>query len=460
MKGFVPTPEPVVDLMVGKLFNGLRPTAQSRVLDPGCGRGAFIDGIIRWTTTRNIPLPQIIGIESDPLHVQFLRARFAGFASVEIRDGNFLRGSEERFDYIIGNPPYVPITSLTEVEKAEYRRNYQTAIGRFDLYLLFFEQALRQLLANGRLVFITPEKYLYVETASTLRKLLAEKGVAELHFLDEETFADLVTYPLVTTVTGNHSLASTSIIERDGVRRVIPSTSQNSSWLPLIRQAPQSTSHGRLADIAARISCGVATGADSIFIARNSDLSEELRVFARPSLAGRDIVSSKLPKPERSVLLPYDAHGTLLPEAELGALGEYLSEPARRTKLLERTCVSYKPWYAFHETPPLHDILRPKILCKDIGARPLFVVDREGHIVPRHSIYYIVPRDSARIDELADYLSSDKAAHWLRDHCQRAANGFLRLQSHVLKQLPLPTSLEWLAPQIQVTSPEANRRLA
>ena len=119
-----------------------------------------------------------------------------------------------------------------------------------------------------------------------------------------------------------------------------------------------------------------------------------------------------------------------------------------------------KPWYAFHETPPLRDILRPKVLCKDIGANPLFVIDRDGYVVPRHSVYYIVPANPERIDDLADYLNSADAASWLRDHCQRAANGFLRLQSHVLKHLPLPESLEALASQLDLPVAGAGRRSA
>ena len=82
----------------------------------------------------------------------------------------------------------------------------------------------------------------------------------------------------------------------------------------------------------------------------------------------------------------------------------------------------------------------PKILCKDIGAAPFFAVDREGSILPRHSVYYIVPADADHLDALASFLNSSFAQQWLRDHCQRAANGFIRLQSHVLKRLPVPGS--------------------
>lgn len=69
-----------------------------------------------------------------------------------------------------------------------------------------------------------------------------------------------------------------------------------------------------------------------------------------------------------------------------------------RRRLLARTCVKRKPWYAFHETPPLPLILRPKILCKDICERPYFWLDRSGHFIPRHSVYYLVPRHLVAID--------------------------------------------------------------
>ena len=51
MKGFVPTPTETVDGMVELLFRERPPGSHDRVLDPGCGAGAFIEGIIRWCAT-------------------------------------------------------------------------------------------------------------------------------------------------------------------------------------------------------------------------------------------------------------------------------------------------------------------------------------------------------------------------------------------------------------------------
>ncbi len=441
MKGFVPTPDAVVELMVGKLFGARPPSRASTLLDPGCGPGGFIDGVIRWCRQHDKQLPVIVGIESNPSHAAVARDRFAGTAEVEIRHQDFLSPITQRFDYVIGNPPYVPITALSNEEREAYRRDYETAKGRFDLYLLFFEQALSLLKPDGRLVFITPEKFLYVGTAAPLRKLLGRMRVEELRFLDETTFGELVTYPLVSVVSRRAPARQTRVVRRDGHTLSVTPVSDGTSWQPSIMGATSKKTGYTLADICVRVSCGVATGADSVFVVRNGDLTPDLREFAHPTIAGRQLRQDEPPRPVHSMLVPYATSGSLLREDRLGPLHGYLKERSRHAKLLSRTCVERKPWYAFHENPPMEDLLQTKILCKDIGASPFFVVDRSGTIIPRHSVYYIVPNEAYRLNELAEYLNSRQAHAWLRDHCQRAANGFLRLQSHVLKRLPVPRSL-------------------
>lgn len=440
MKGFVPTPPQIVDLMVPKLFRGHPPTAESTILDPGCGHGEFIEGILRWCRGTGRPIPRILGIESHPGRASSARARFADVPQVRIRNADFLRPLRERFTHVVGNPPYVAITALTMAEREAYRRSYATAKGRFDLYLLFYEQALKSLQPGGRLVFITPEKFLYVDTAAPLRALLGERHVDELHFVGEDTFGTLVTYPLISTVTAAQRRRPTRVLQRDGTRssaRLLGST----SWLPLIMNHRQAPAAPTLGDICERVSCGVATGADPVFVVRDDELTPELAPFAHPTIAGRQISQESPLRTRQSMLVPYDAEGHLLTEDRLGALHGYLSARQRHDKLIARTCAARKRWYAFHETPPLPVIRRPKLICKDVTSEPFFVADHEGRIVPRHSTYYIVPRDPSQLDALADYLNSPAAGDWLRANCQRAAKGFLRMQSQVLKRLPVPAEL-------------------
>lgn len=439
MKGFVPTPASTVDLMVARLFDGLVPGDRSTVLDPGCGEGEFIAGILRACQAAGWPVPRIVGVEQDPARAATARARFRGVRQVEIREGDFLQPSPDRYDYVIGNPPYVSILGLSPAERQEYRARYRTAAGRFDLYALFFEQALARLAPGGRLVFITPEKYLYVETARPLRRLLLGHQVEELRFTTEDTFAGRVTYPLVTTIRAAGNGRMTRVLHRDGRTSRVRLTGDD-SWLPAIEgYTPNgSASSLTLGEVCLRVSAGVATGADGVFVQPTDTLPEGLQRFAHPTISGRQITPAGVMVRRSSLLAPYDAAGRLLAEHRLGALGAFLNDPARRRQLEGRSCVERKPWYAFHDNLPLADMLRPKLLCKDITEAPFFVSDPAGELVPRHTVYYAVPADPADLEPLAAYLNSEPARAWLRAHCQRAANGYLRLQSHVLRRLPVP----------------------
>lgn len=442
MKGFVPTPEATVDAMVKRLFRKRPPRKGSRLLDPGCGHGAFIEGVLRWCRRNNAPQPEIVGIELDSEKIWETRRRLRGEPGVIMIRGDFLTIQLESFDYIVGNPPYVAIEELSEEERARYRRLFDTARGRLDLYLLFWERALRLLRPEGRLVFITPEKFAYVETARPLREILSRFQVEEIFFAPENTFPGLTTYPTITTVVNRMPSEPTVVETRDGERKSVHLPQGSGSWQPIIQGSVELGGARRLENLALRVSCGVATGADKMFVLATTKLPPDLKRLSCPTLAGRELRLGKpLPEPLWRMLIPYDQEGRLLPEERLAALGEYLNRPEVRRRLEARTCVQRKPWYAFHETPQLRDILRPKLLCKDVTPEPFFWIDRQGDIVPRHSVYYVVPQTPDLLDPLADFLNSAEVRSWLRSHCQRAANGFLRVQSSVLKKLPVPDDL-------------------
>jgi adenine-specific DNA-methyltransferase len=442
MKGHVPTPDNLADHIVERLFCEKPPERGDRILYPGLGNGPFVLAVERYCEDRNYPVPKGVGIEQDPDRIEEAEELHEE-SNLEIIEGDFLTDFEElgTFEFIVGNPPYVPIEGLSEDEKSQYKKKFATARDRFDLYLLFFEQGLSLLNKGGRLTYITPEKYEYVGTAERLREMLIEHDLELIEHLDEDVFEGYITFPTITRVTKTNYRGETQVIRRDGSEESVELPPDGESWASTIRagETPTLDSGVVLGDICERISCGVATGADRLFVQKRGEVPEQLLGdWTYPTVSGKGLRHHDGPKGEKLFICPYQEDGRLPEEDELGEFGDWAE--LHRSRLEDRSCVKKgkRPWYGWHENPPMEDILQPKLLCQDITSTPKFWVDREGDIVPKHTVYYLVPEDHVQIDELLEYLNSDEATAWLEANCQRAANGFYRLQTRVMQELPVP----------------------
>ncbi|MCU7787507.1 methyltransferase domain-containing protein [Pyrobaculum sp. 3827-6] len=446
--GRVETPMAVARHMVELLFDGV--ASATRVLDAGAGRGIFIKAIAAYVRERGIPPPEVVGVEVDPQLADAAARQFRGLPWVKIVAADFLTLTPKEighFDLVISNPPYISYEYIDPAARERYRQTFKTARGRFDMYYLFFEKALDLLRQGGRLVFITTEKYTYTNSATELRKLLTTHHVKLLEFLDEDTFPGVYAYPLITVVEKKPP-GPTVIHHRDGTTTVVNLPTDGTPWLAAASRQTPSHPAPTLRDIAEKISPGVATGRDHVFIIPRHALPPELAPYSHPTVSGQELTNlfkpgtaidpTKLPN---VILMPYKKTGQLMTPTEAQPLIQYLQR--HRPQLEDRYAVKTgkKPWYAFHENPPMLQLLKPKILVPDLAKEPAFYLDPTGSIIPRHSVYYIVPKNPQTITQLLHYLNSEEAKRYLRQHSQKAANGYLRLQTHVLEKLPIPPAL-------------------
>ena len=447
-KGHVPTPPELAERVVTAVFDQHPPRADDRVLYPGCGTGPFVAAVERVCDEMGLSVPEGVGVDTDPELIDEVRQR--GLTHTEFHQRNFLDRdtfSDQSFDYVLGNPPYVPIEGLSSEEKDWYRSQFQTAKGRFDLYLLFFEQAVQLLDDDGVLSFVTPEKFEYVGAAEALRELLTTDGrtIEAIRHIEQDAFGELITFPAVTTVrqAASESKPETRIELRDGTTHSVVLPDNGESWASTVRNANlEGMKTGvTLSDVTERISPGLATGADSVYVLQREELPEQIdEQWLRPTVGGSQLPTFRPAETEKLFVCPYTPSGDLATESELGPTVTWLSEHS--TSLESRSCVENgKPWYAWHETPPMDDVLQPKILFRDIAKEPAFYSEPTGEVVPKHSVYYAVPKQNVSMEDLLSYLNSPQVRAWLEANCQRAHNGYYRLQSRVLSKLPVPTEL-------------------
>lgn len=463
------TPAILVDYLTTSTLDVLRtgpivPSHAPRVLDPSCGSGAFL--VAAWRRLALHPDADagiaanshqwrldllgeaIFGTDIDSRAVVWARRALllAAWESLAGTDDSTLRVPDLRqtvtcadflaeppavrsdFDAILGGPPFVRYSQIKKDAPdriAEWRQRFRTArAGQFDLYMPFFEQALRVLRPGGWLGWSTSNTFLRSSTGRELRSLLGEFcSVAELvEFEHRKLYPDAVTQIVLIRMRKAVEDAGCRYVRvRSGVdpasilaflgdpnashpvgvecRSLSPAACRGPTW----RLAPgadeavssaMSAANYTLARAGVRITQGVVTGADDLFLLRSVQESDGglARVRSRDGgqhlieaallraiVRTRDIRSFGIPEPRTLALVPYDHEGRVLPEAELAsryprAYAYLLTHRSR----LSAHATGKRPWYGFRSDAFLRLPRGPRILLGMATAGGSASLDPEG----------------------------------------------------------------------------------
>lgn len=153
--GQVFTPDNIVRKMMSLIQN------KGTILEPSAGNGSFIKKLPPWA----------VGVEIDS-SIAPKGCQCMDFFDFPIK---------EKFDTIIGNPPYVAFKNITsETKKKLDLTNFDK---RTNLYLFFINKCLDHLKPGGELIFITPRDFLKATSARRMNRKLFELGTIT-HFYD------------------------------------------------------------------------------------------------------------------------------------------------------------------------------------------------------------------------------------------------------------------------------------
>ena len=124
------------------------------------------------------------------------------FSFNSINDGN-------KFDLIIGNPPYVKTEDMIKLQDKKeiqaYKSKYYVAYKQFDKYFLFIQRALDLVKDSGEVCYIVPNKFINNVSGEKIRELISENKYLKM-FIDfnyQQIFKDKTIYSSIILLNKN-----------------------------------------------------------------------------------------------------------------------------------------------------------------------------------------------------------------------------------------------------------------
>ncbi len=541
-QGIYYTPEFVVDYIVketvGRFIkeHSYNDIFNIKILDPACGSGSFLirayDELLHYHARqqgkspaeldqlerRPILLRNIFGVDLDRQAVEITRlslllscvAKREILPSLKdnIREGNSLiSGTEEElrhyfgddwqdkkrfnwgqefedimanggFDVVIGNPPYVEFKRLPSDIKAALEAKFQSARGKYDIYIPFLEQGIRLLKPGGYLGFICPTMFMKRDYGKSLRSFLINNSTLRsfVDFADNQVFGEATNYvgififQKISNITSpcvcrvfepNLSLPTEEIGKimlsdesRDEVEVFLLNMTQlnESAWTiaPTDRFEFCNELHKRvstpLSELCDAIWEGIASGKDQVFYLNleKAHVSKMEESLLHPLLRGKDVSRwSPLNNIPFRVLYPYDIiTGEPISEADFKVnfphAYEYLVANREQLKGRKYFDTTTKLWYELWCERQPTQFLGVKILTPEISKHNNFTLDFGGCFF-NTKVYGLIKRDSVAEDYkyLLGILNSALLEYYYQTFAPPKAGGFYAYKTTYLRDLPI-----------------------
>ena len=425
-----------------------------KIIDNSCGTGNFLaeiarrfilDGISQQKSKKTIKksLQQyIVGFEIDKnlldeciCNLNLVTSEF-GIKNV---DWNVVNGDglyvneEEKYDYVVGNPPYISYLDLDEETRSKTKENFTScSIGKYDYSYAFIEKGLSLLRPNGKMAMITPANMFKTVFADELRKVMKPDLTHIIDCSSQKIFDNVITTPAITFYEKGcqsnvliYGTLSNGHIENE---KIIEKSSLIGKWNFTNYVSSGDT---RFGDLFKASNC-IATLANKIFIHQIDNDKLDIDVEPKAIRIAKSPKSEQF-KIEQRIIFPYRyINGQLktYSEKEMNKIFpktmKYLN--ANKEKLEERDSDKNAKWYEYGRSQALRHINQEKLLISTIITKKVKVYSLEAEVIPYSGIY-IIPKDGASLEDAKLILQTKRFYDYLLTKGVKVSGDSIRISS-------------------------------
>lgn len=443
-----------VDLQIDKLFNnviGIDNDANA------CLATNLSLTLLHYVFNKQLTKPNVIHGDSIPLMEEFIKRN-------------------ESVDIIISNPPYINQNkrdkNFTEPHKEILG---ELTNGKVDVYQVFLKLSVDLLNPNGLGLFVLPHNFLTSESSKKLRNYVLKycniEVVADLSAIN--VFENVSTYTMLLILRKKEYINQTNSFSwllkcRSSVGEALNQLLHeneseqkqyqvykakdyfkfDSEWYILNKSEFDllaKMKENRFIDDFLKLTQGVVSGKDSVFIRNATDIPKQERLIYKQFLPDKKI-SPYTSENDKNELIFYPFINNELVEEENLAndfpfTWKYLNENKNalsneRGKVIK----GQLSWWKLHSTGNSKEANSPKIVAPYLSITPKFSLDINGSFVTSRSPYFTLKEnaDSNLLYYFLGILNSIPCYWTLSLQAHKQASGYNIFTIKTLKRTPIP----------------------
>ena len=410
--------------------------------------------------------------EREEMYRQAVEWRFS-FPEVLDENGRFVG-----FDCIVGNPPYISIAKLKEVnKKALSNGEYMSFDSNGDICMLFYEYGMELLKPQGLLMYITSNTWLRSDSGAGIRKYMYANSdpMLLIDFKDAQLFDNVTVATNILMARKCENRHKTMACEIHDYKKklnlglyisdklVENSYDAENPWVVLSEadkvvltkvdkacKKDTDTAPTTLSSMGYYIYSGFKTGLNEVFCVNDENEMKQL-ISENPKsqeiivdmVRGEDL--KKFTINDHIWLL--NIHNGLKKDKEKGeeglprvdvdfypAVKKRLDDENIYPKLVKREDQGDTP-YNLRNCAYLREFGKPKIMWGELSDKPKFAYDKEGRYYCLNTVFFFT---GERLEFLLCYLNSSICEYIFSKRCTTSGTGTMRWLKYTVERIPIP----------------------
>ena len=474
LTGQIFTPFYIVDKILNDMKYNSYVVLGKTILDPACGDGRFlikiVERILEYSKPENLVqnLSCVYGWDIDAEAIKLAINKLNELVkpynvienwNIEVVDSLHKANTKntQKFDYLVGNPPYIRIQHLDIQERTFIQENYEFCkSGSTDIYIAFYELALNMLKEDGICAYITPNTFFHTDTAKSLRTHFeTNKNLIQItNYGHIQLFENATTYSAIVVFdkkSRSEFLFQSATDKTNYKQRLInfSELKRQNFWQLSINKITQKKGK-RLGDIA-NIHVGITTLADKIYMmpfikedknfvylqSKYNDIVKLEKEILKPIIKVSTLKTADEPIKEY-VIFPYkntENGKKIIPENELKTnyplAYKYLLSNKEILDKRDNGKQNSVSWYAYGRTQGLTTSFGSKILFSPMNKKPNFIY-HENNEATFYSGYCIKYKEDN--NKLLEQLNSERMEKYIQISARDFRGGWKAYNKKIVQE--------------------------